>query len=919
MRPKKAEFLNLLSTTEPDIVIGSETWLNPDIHSSELFPATYNVYRKDRRDGHGGVLIATKGSLISHEIHSGSTAESVLVSIKTTKKTEPLIIGSIYRTPSETSMEQMEEILKTLDPIKTDGTVWIGGDFNLPDIDWNDLKVVGHQYPRAVNQAFIDKITDVGLYQANDKPTRGDNILDLFLTNRPNLLTRCTTIPALGDHDIVLTDSKTKATRVKPVARKVSIWKKADFDTIKKSTVTFSEDNTTHPELTVNELWQRIQDHLTNMMNIHVPAKITSTKNHLPWINSKLKKISRRKYRAWRKAKTTNNAEDWARFKNIKNEARRTYRQSYQNYVNKIVEEDSNKNLWRLIKNKRSDPMGIAPLKKNGLTFSDSKAKADILNNHFCAAFTREDLSTVPKLDDSPHPDMPDILVQCNGVQKLLSNLNPKKAAGPDNIPCRLLKELASELAPVLTLLFNKSLATGDIPEIWKHAHVQPTFKKGDRNQPANYRPISLTCVCCKLLEHIVRSGISSHLDSNNIITDAQHGFRKKRSCESQLILTVDDLAAVIDKAGQTDTILLDFSKAFDTVPHQRLLLKLDYYGIRGQTKRWIENFLSGRTQQVVVEGESSCIGPVMSGVPQGSVLGPTLFLIFINDIGDGIHAKVRLFADDTILYSHIESPNDAIQLQDDLKKLETWVSKWQMAFNVDKCYLLSISRKRIRIPTSYTLHEHTLERVSDAKYLGVLITDNLNWGKHVQSTAAKANRTCAFIHRNLKGCSKRLQTHCYQSLARPILEYSSTVWDPHQQNLINTLEMTQRRAARRILQDFSPKTSASALVAKLHLDTLQHRRAASKATLMYKIMNGLVDMPIRQGVIEKVSRSTRGHQLKLRVPHARTDVYKHSFFPSAVRLWNSLDQASITATTVPAFKTSLENWTKDCSRHTKL
>ena len=234
------------------------------------------------------------------------------------------------------------------------------------------------------------------------------------------------------------------------------------------------------------------------------------------------------------------------------------------------------------------------------------------------------------------------------------------------------------------------------------------------------------------------------------------------------------------------------------------------------------------------------------------------------------------------------------------------------MTFNVDKCNLLSISRKRTRIPTSYTLHGHTLERVSDAKYLGVNITEKLHWGTHVQSIAAKANRACAFVQRNLKGCSTRIQTHCYKSLARPILEYASTVWDPHQQHLISKLEMTQRRAARRILQDYGLKTSASALVAQLQLEPLHHRRAINKVTTVYKIVNRHVEMSTQPGRIQQMSRSTRGHQLKLHVPHARTDVYKYSFFPSAIRLWNTLDQASITAPTVQAFKSSLKGWSKN-------
>ena len=288
------------------------------------------------------------------------------------------------------------------------------------------------------------------------------------------------------------------------------------------------------------------------------------------------------------------------------------------------------------------------------------------------------------------------------------------------------------------------------------------------------------------------------------------------------------------------------------------------------------------------------------------------LFLAFINDLENGLHSRVRLFADDTILYAPIVSPDDAVHLQEDLLKLEAWASKWQMTFNVDKCLLLSVSRKRTRIPTSYTLNGQSLARVSEAKYLGLNITENLHWGTHVQSIVAKSNRVCAFIHRNLKGCSTKIQTHCYKSLARPILEYASPVWDPHQQNLIDKLEMTQRRAARRILEDYSTKSSASALVAKLHLDSLQQRRAIDKVSMIYKIINDHVDLSTQTSRIQKVSRSTRGHHLKLHVPHARTDVYKHSFFPSAIRLWNTLDKASITAPTVPAFKSSLKCWSKN-------
>ncbi len=217
-----------------------------------------------------------------------------------------------------------------------------------------------------------------------------------------------------------------------------------------------------------------------------------------------------------------------------------------------------------------------------------------------------EQADNMPDLGPSLYPDMGHIDVTVNGVTKLLKKLNPHKAAGPDEIPARLLRELADFLGPVLTILYQSSVNTGNLPLIWKSATVAPVFKKGDRNKAVNYRPISLTSICCKVLEHIIHSSIMRHFDTHEILTDFQHGFRKQRSCESQLIITVDELAHNLDAGLQTDLILLDFSKAFDKVPHQRLLHKLNHYGIRGPLHSWIGNFLQGHDQQVVLKGARS-------------------------------------------------------------------------------------------------------------------------------------------------------------------------------------------------------------------------------------------------------------------------------------------------------------------------
>ncbi|KAK3101818.1 hypothetical protein FSP39_006589, partial [Pinctada imbricata] len=642
--------------------------------------------------------------------------------------------------------------------------------------------------------------------------------------------------------------------------------------------------NIDHP---VESLWTTFKQSSLNILDEHVPSKTTSQRFSQPWITRNIKRLSRKKNKAYRQYRKTHSNHDYSTYKSIKDVVHSECKSRYNDYVNSIVMDDQQKpkRLWSFTKSKRTDACGVAPLKKEGIAYSDAKVKADILNQQFTSVFTTENPNEpLPNLGPSPHHAVPDIKIHQKGVEKLLQQLNPHKASGPDEVSSRLLKETSSQIAPALSLLFQASIHQGQVPNDWKSANITPLFKKGDRSLAVNYRPVSLTSVCSKIMEHIVHSHIIGHLDEHGLLADNQHGFRKRRSTETQLILSVNDLAQSLDVGDQVDCILLDFSKAFDKVPHNRLLMKLQYYGIRGRTHSWISNFLLERTQRVVLDGQSSPSTSVTSGVPQGTVLGPLLFLIFINDLPSSVSSTTRLFADDCLLYRKIKSPEDQVTLQRDHDKLQDWEDQWLMRFNPDKCEVLRVTNRKSPLHAYYTIHGHTLNTVDSAKYLGLTITKNLSWDTHIDRVTKKANSTLAFLRRNISKCPTPIKAQCYSTLVRPTIEYASCVWSPAKRETINKLERVQRRAARFATGDYQRTSSVTAMLQQLQWQPLQVRRETSQVVMLYRIVYNLVDIPA-DSYLQKTALRTRGHTLRYLVPHTRTTVHKISFFPQAIRL----------------------------------
>ncbi|KAI8493409.1 DTW domain-containing protein 2 [Branchiostoma belcheri] len=526
--------------------------------------------------------------------------------------------------------------------------------------------------------------------------------------------------------------------------------------------------------------------------------------------------------------------------KGVKQRVRKAHRDYVSNYLETNIEENP-KAFWSYVKSIRQDSTGASALRHQGVLTSDPKEKADALGAQFESVFTREDKSSVPTLGEPTAPTIPPINISVEGVAKQLSCLNPNKSTGPDGIPPRLLKTVAVQIAPILQVIFSQSISTGDVPEDWRTANITPIFKKGDRTTPSNYRPVSLTSVCGKVLEHIVHSHMMKHLDTYGILSPAQHGFRKGLSCESQLLLTAQDLAKSIDQNQQVDAAVLDFSKAFDTVPHERLLCKLEHYGISGSLLSWLRAFLTERTQCVVFDGGTSKTVKVTSGVPQGTVLGPLLFLLYINDLPQSVSSHVRLFADDCLIYRIITKPSDAQGLQSDLDALTGWQNRWLMSFNPSKCHILHITRKRHPILTQYTLCNEILTSVKSHPYLGVHLSDDLRWDTHIKHTTSKAGRVLGVIRRNLTHCPSRVKATCYKALVRPHLEYSATVWDPHTIKGIQAVEAVQRRAARVTLNDYRRTSSVTQMLNDLQWPLLSERRRSARLTTFFKIVHNTV------------------------------------------------------------------------------
>ena len=478
----------------------------------------------------------------------------------------------------------------------------------------------------------------------------------------------------------------------------------------------------------------------------------------------------------------------------------------------------------------------------NGQIINDDIDIANLLNTFFASQSTLDDEERdPPPLNNESETELNNIIISETDVLDVLKCLDTNKAYGHDAVSPKMLIEASNQLSYPLCKLFNLSLCYNKYPSTWKIANVVPIFKKNDPKKVENYRPISLLCCISKLFEKCIYKYLHNYIVDHNILSSHQSGFRKGDSTLNQLLFITNEFSKALDEGREIRVVFFDISKAFDRVWHKGLLSKLKSIGIKGNLYNWICSYLSSRKQKVIIKGGESNLLEINAGVPQGSILGPLFFLIFINDIVLEIGCSIKLFADDTSIYVVIENPNQAAEtLNINLQKVHKWSKDWLVKFNPQKTESLIITRK-LNTTTHPTLFFDNIpiQEVKSHKHLGLIFNTNLHWGEHIDMIIQKAT-TKICILRSLKfNLDRRTLQTLYFSFIRPIVEYADIIWDNCPQYYKNRLESINIEAGR-IITGATKLVSLTCLYKECGWETLNERRIKHKLILFYKILNGL-------------------------------------------------------------------------------
>jgi len=539
---------------------------------------------------------------------------------------------------------------------------------------------------------------------------------------------------------------------------------------------------------------------------------------------------------------------------------------------------------------------------------------AELLNNQFASVFQSEKGLILPAFQYNAAIDseLGSVKIFEADVAERLSKLDSHKSMGVDGIHPHVLRACSEEFARPLTYIFVTSLRDSTLPKIWLKANVTPIFKKGSRIEPSNYRPISLTSVVCKVMESIVRDAIMHHLKINNLISVQQHGFVPSRACNTNLIETVDLVTSSMWEKKPVDIVFFDFSKAFDKVPHRRLILKLRGLGIGGSLINWLEAFLSNREQRVVLGQQASEWVTVNSGVPQGSVLGPTLFVTFINDLPSQLSNTCKLYADDLKIIAKIESVADISTLQADLNAVTEWCNTWLMEPNVDKCKVMNIGgNSEVGRSRTYSLLRNDgttveLKQTTEERDLGIILTPDFKFSAQAAHAASKANAMTSTLKHTFISRDVETWASLYRTYIRPHLEFAISAWNPSLRRDITLLEKAQRRVTR--LPNPLRGIGYEARLERMHLTTLETRRLRGDLIQMFKATRGADIIHWHNKPVWSEPRESRRSQLRREIVlscHQR----RNFFINRIANEWNALPDVIVESESGDSFKKKLDEY----------
>ena len=921
-----------------DVLCVVESKLHGEISNDEINIQGFNIFRHDRNfnienpqskfpsDG-GGCIVYVRSRLNAELIPEFKVPDSIAITLNT--NIGQIAIAAVYRSQSLSRLQDQTILhsIKSLCNNDAFNEVLICGDLNMDKTNWVIGTVEGPADTINSNltaqREYLDTIAEVGLsWHVTDEITRRrmvngtlqESTLDQVLTTNSFLVNNIKFLSPVGksDHSVLLIELNAEnSLNSKFVDNEIRHnWSKVSENEL----LGYSNDivwEYSKNFLSVEEMWNELHQKLMSI-STKVPKTtvVVNSKGDIvqkfPWDSSALKRKRREMDKQWKIFDSNPTARELNLALSKQKEYDNVECKCKVKYEKKITcnLKNNTKPFFAYLRSKRKANATVASLNKgDGLKTNNCSETADLLADTFGSVFLEEPYGPLPEecyKDQylSGSDTISELIITNEDVAKELKRLNVYKSSGPDEVHPKLLKSLAENDGFVNAVgeLMRCCVSNAKIPNEWKKANVIPLHKNGSRSDPANYRPVSLTSIICKVYERIVRNHILAHVERQ--ITEHQHGFVGGKSCASNLLETVDLILELLSEGMPVDLLYFDFRKAFDTVPHYRLLTKLRNYGITGKCLDIIQNFLSDRTMTVLVGGNKSETKCVTSGVPQGSVLGPLLFVLFVNDLPEHVKSHLKLFADDLKIVANASLHNVVSQ---DIEALEKWENTWLLRFNPTKCKVLHINKNN-NPGNNYYIGGVEMTSVVNECDLGLHTVSDLSWDTNIKRAVAKANSMIAWVARNVITRTPKVMMLIYKSLIRPYLEYCVQVWNPVNKygnwQLIIDIEQVQRRFTR--LVDGIGLLSYRERLSKMGLTTLAERRLRGDLIEAFKIINGSVNYG---GNLLKLS--TSGSNIVSTLKHG--DKIRPGFFSERVReYWNKLPMFVKTADNVNSFKSRL-------------